>query len=121
MKIVFAAESATFEAVLNDSPAAREIARRLPIASEAHTWGDEIYFDTGIDCPRGGETMALEPGDIGYWPRGRSLCVFFGPTPASSGDEPVPAGPVAVIGRTAAPANLLKGIRDGERISVSAA
>lgn len=120
MRLVFDAGSASFDAELNDSPAARAIAASLPIESEVNTWGDEIYFKAKVSCPRGGETMELRAGDVGWWPQGRCLCVFFGPTPASRGSEPVPAGPVAVVGRTAASTNLLRSIRDGEKIRVSA-
>lgn len=120
MKVTFTAGSASFDAELNDSPAAKAIAAALPIESEVNTWGDEIYFDTGIDCPRGGETMKLRAGDVGWWPQGRCLCVFFGPTAASPGADPVPASPVAVVGRTAAAPALLRSIRDGEKITVSA-
>ena len=120
MKIVFKTDSASFDAELNDSPAARAIGARLPLESTVNTWGDEIYFDTGIACPRGGETMALRVGDIGYWPQGKCLCVFFGPTPASRGTEPAPASPVAVVGKTGAAPGLLRSIRDGEKIVVSA-
>ncbi len=64
--------------------------------------------------------MELGVGDIAYWPQGRCLCVFFGPTPASRGPAPVPASPVAVVGRTGAPPEVLRSIGDGERIRVSA-
>lgn len=120
MKVIVKAERARFEGELNDSPAARVIAAALPLESETNAWGDEIYFDIGIACPRGGETMEPRVGDIAYWPQGRCLCVFFGPTPASRGRAPVPASPVAVVGRTEAPPELLRSIRDGERITVSA-
>jgi len=119
MKIMFTAESASFEAVLNTTPAAKAIAGKLPLASSVNRWGDEIYFDTGITCPRGGETTDLKVGDIGYWPDGKCLCVFFGPTPASTGDDPVPASGVAVVGRTDASPALLRRIGDGEKITVS--
>jgi len=121
MRILFKAESAEFEAEFNDCPAAKVISGKLPIRSRVNTWGDEIYFDIGIACPRRGETTSVKAGDVGYWPQGQCLCVFFGPTPASSGPDPVPASAVVIVGRTNAPADLLKSIRDGEYISVSAA
>ena len=42
---------------------------------------------------------AVEMGDLGYWPPGSAFCIFFGPTPASRGDEIRPASPVNVVGR----------------------
>lgn len=121
MKVVFRAESASFDAELNDSPAAKAIAGILPLESTASSWGDEIYFGIGVDCPVGERTMELKAGDIGYWPQGRCLCVFFGPTPASEGNKPVPASPVVVVGKTGAPQELLRKITDGETITVTAA
>jgi len=119
MKIVFQADSGSFEAELNDSPAAKVIAGKLPLLSEVNTWGDEIYFGIGISCPRDGQTLEVRVGDIGYWPEGKCLCIFFGPTPASTGADPVPASPVVIVGKTSAPLNLLRSIRDGEKITVS--
>ena len=106
---------------MHDIPAAKAIGGKLPISSEVNTWGDEIYFDIGISCPRDGETSVVTVGDVGYWPEGKCLCVFFGPTPASSGAAPVPASPVVIVGKTSAPVKLLKGIKDGENITVSVA
>ena len=121
MKIMFKAGSGSFEAELNSSPAAKVIDGKLPLSSEVNTWGDEIYFDIGISCPRDGQTMTVKVGDVGYWPQGKCLCVFFGPTPASSGTDPVPASPVVIVGKTSAPVKLLRSIRDGEKITISAA
>jgi hypothetical protein len=49
------------------------------------------------------------------------LCVFFGKTPASKGSEPRPASDVTVIGRTDAEPALLRKVRDGERMRLTAA
>ena len=40
----------------------------------------------------------MEIGEVAYWPPGRALCVFFGPTPASAGAEPRAASPVNPVG-----------------------
>ena len=121
MKVLLQSESASFEAELNRSPAAMVIGGKLPLSSEVNTWGDEIYFDIGISCPRDGQTMEVRVGDIGYWPEGKCLCVFFGPTPASSGADPAPASPVVIVGKTDAAVELLRSIRAGEKITISAA
>jgi len=120
MKITFAAESASFEAELNDSPAARVIAEKLPLSSKVNTWGDEIYFNIGITCPRDGETTTVKVGDVGYWPEGKCLCIFFGRTPMSPGADPVPASAVVIVGKTDARVDLLRSIKHGEKIIVSA-
>jgi hypothetical protein len=120
MKVLFKSETFSFEAEFNDSPAAVKIVEHLPIESSVSRWGDEIYFDTGIACPTEGQTMDVEVGAVGYWPQGKCLCVFFGPTPASSDDTPVPASHVVVVGKTGASPERLRSIKEGERITVSA-
>lgn len=119
MKVIFKSKTVSFDGELNNSPAAKKIAENLPLESEVNTWGDEIYFDIGITAPKDGQTMDTEVGDIGYWPQGKCLCVFFGPTPASSGGKPVPASHVVIVGKTKATPETLRTIKDGEKITVS--
>ena len=38
-------------------------------------------------------------GDLGYWPQGPAFCIFFGPTPISTGDEIKPASAVNLFGK----------------------
>jgi len=118
MKVTFKTESFSFEVDFNDSLAAQEIVKNLPIESTVSTWGDEIYFDIGFKASAEGATMELKAGDVAYWPQGKCLCVFFGPTPASTSPQPVPASPVVIVGRTNASREDLKTISLGEKISV---
>ena len=39
----------------------------------------------------------VERGDIAYWPPGRALCLFWGPTPISSGGRIIPASEVTIL------------------------
>jgi hypothetical protein len=41
----------------------------------------------------------MQIGELAYWQPGQALCLFFGPTPASQGDEPRAASPVLSLGR----------------------
>ena len=86
-------------ATLNDSPTAQLITDALPITGRVQTWGDEIYFPIPVSASND-ETAAevVEKGAIAYWPPGNALCLFWGPTPASSGDEIRPASAVNVCG-----------------------
>ncbi|WP_254535130.1 cyclophilin-like fold protein [Halomarina litorea] len=75
------------------------IEEALPLAGDASRWGDELYFDVPVDVPTENGREAVEVGSVAYWPGGSVLCLFWGPTPASEGDEPRAASPVNVVAR----------------------
>jgi len=108
----------TVEAELNDSETARKIAAALPIEARAQTWGDEIYFSIPVKCGEENGREVVEQGDIGYWPTGKALCFFFGPTPASEGDEIRPASAVNIVGKIQGDARVLKSVRSGATVRV---
>ena len=60
-------------------------------------------------------------GDVAFWPPGQALCLFFGPTPASRGDEIRPASAVNVVGRLEGDATVLKRVAAGSRVLVERA
>lgn len=116
------ADNVSVQAALNESPMADELWGALPIEGRAQIWGDEIYFGTGMQLPReagpGDETV--EMGAIGYWPPGKALCLFFGPTPMSVGDEIRPASAVQVMGTMEGDPKVLKAVPAGARVRVEA-
>jgi len=118
MKTIFKTESFSFIVDFNESNTAKEILERLPIKSNVSTWGEEIYFNIGFKASAEEASMEVSIGDVAYWPQGKCLCVFFGPTPASTTQMPVPASSVVVIGKTQAKKEGLKSIQLGEKISV---
>ncbi|MFC6940289.1 cyclophilin-like fold protein [Salinirubellus sp. GCM10025818] len=69
----------------------------LPLEGDAARWGDELYFRTEIDVPAEDAQAEVPVGTIAYWPQGNAVCLFWGPTPASRGDEPRAASPVNVV------------------------
>ncbi len=90
----------SYAAELNDSPTAKAIYDALPIKGSGSRWGEEIYFAIGVDeklAP--GARDEVEVGGLAYWPPGKAFCIFFGPTPASVGDEPRAASEVNHVGR----------------------
>lgn len=71
-----------------DTPTTQALARALPLAATARTWGEEVYFDTGVSVSR--ETDArqvVEPGTVAFWTDGEALALPYGPTPISQGVE----------------------------------
>ena|SRR2546422_5369812 len=105
-------------AELNDSKTATAIWDALPLEAKAETWGDEIYFGIPVRASEehGKEVVAL--GDLGYWPPGHAFCIFFGPTPASRGEEIRPASAVNLVGRVSGDATVFKKVRAGTRVTI---
>ena len=119
--IRISAGSVEMTAELNDTETAQAIWQALPITASANTWGDEIYFGIPVtaDLEMGREVVEL--GDLGYWPPGHAFCIFFGPTPASRGEEIRPASPVTVIGRVRGDAGEFKQVIVGTPVVLSLA
>jgi len=83
---------------LNNSPIAEKVLKQLPYEDAGETWGMEVYFPVPVDTQNTEPVTEARAGDIAYWPDGPDLCLFFGPTPKSTGDTPVTASPVTIIG-----------------------
>lgn len=73
------------------------IADALPLEGDAARWGEELYFRTEVDVPAEDAQAEVPVGAVAYWPQGNAVCLFWGPTPASRGDEPRAASPVNVV------------------------
>jgi hypothetical protein len=85
---------------LHESPTATLIWEALPLEGEGHRWGDEIYFTIPVMAALDDTAReVVELGDLGYWPRGRAFCIFFGPTPVSQSEEIRPASAVNIVGK----------------------
>ncbi|KUG20929.1 MAG: hypothetical protein KO206_01445 [Methanomicrobiaceae archaeon] len=112
-------EDLVLEAELSDTPCAEAIARILPIEAVPHVWGDELYFEIPVSLPPDETaTTRVNAGDIGYWPPGRALAIFFGRTPMSTDDRPVPASAVNPVGAIRGDAAVLRGVRGARRIRI---
>jgi hypothetical protein len=105
-------------AELNKTRTASVIWEALPLAASANTWGDEIYFAIPVKLEAEDAQAVVSLGDLGYWPPGNALCIFFGPTPVSRGDEIRPASPVNVFGRLVGDPTVFKTVRDGETVTI---
>jgi len=104
---------------LNDTSTARRVWESLPIEAEVNTWGDEIYFETPLELPQERPQETVEIGDVAYWPRGKALCIFFGPTLVSGPGEIRPYSPVTVIGKVIeGELEALKRVCNGEKVKL---
>ena len=94
---------------LDETECAKGIAETLPITARPSEWGDEFYFAIPVQAPLDETaTTNVKVGDIGYWPPGQALAIFFGPTPMSTGADPVPASAVNLVGRILGDATILR-------------
>lgn len=99
-KIMITTGQVELTAELNDSPSAKALAKALPMQLIMSRWGDEYYGDCGLSVEEEPQARTLmEVGELAIWPPGSALCIFFGPTPASTADDPVAASKVNPIGR----------------------
>lgn len=105
-------------AALNDSPTAAQVWDALPIEASANIWGDEIYFRIPVQADEHDAVEVVDMGAVAYWPPGQALCLFFGITPASVGDEIRPASPVNVLGAIEGDAIALKAAPPGAPVIV---
>jgi hypothetical protein len=117
-RIVITAGEVSATADLNNTQTAQAIWDALPIKGRANTWGDEIYFSIPVRLGLEQGQEVVEMGDLGYWPPGTAFCIFFGLTPASSGDEIRPASPVTVLGRILGDPTIFKGVASGTPILI---
>lgn len=117
-RIEIVAGEITAEAELDQSETAEAIWDALPIEGTANTWGDEIYFSIPLTLELEDGQEVVQLGELGYWPPGRAFCIFFGPTPASEGDEIRPASAVTIFGRILGDATALKAVKDGAQVTI---
>lgn len=120
--IVFKVEDVELRGHLADTPTARLISAALPLEGLAQRWGEEYYFEVPIEAElEEGADDLMSPGELGYWPVGRALCLFWGPTPASQEDEIRAASPVNLVGRVAGDFAALSGLPSQARVRVEKA
>jgi len=82
----------------------KKIVMNLPIKTYMNKWGEELYSDdTKIDVKYENPKKEVEIFDVAFWPEGKAICLFFGPTPISKIDKILPYSPVNVIGRVINP------------------
>jgi len=117
-KIMITVEDLKMYAELNNNETAKKIWEALPVEGSVNTWGDEIYFSIPVKVGLENAKAVVLEGDLGYWPPGNAFCIFFGPTPASEGEEIRPASPVNVFGKIIGDPQVFKKVRSGAKIII---
>jgi len=120
-RIRITAGDVSLEADLNESATAAKLLEALPIAGRGNRWGDEIYFSIPVEADEDPDARAdMQVGEIAYWPPGSAFCIFWGPTPASSGSEPRAASPVNPLGTIDGDATQFGAVASGAKVTIEA-
>ena len=107
---------------LMDTPTTRAVQEKLPFSSRVNRWGEEIYFTIPVNAElEPGARDVVERGEIAYWPPGRAMAIFFGPTPASQGNECRAASEVNVLARIEGDLSRLPSVSSGAKVSLRVA
>ena len=108
--------------VLEDTPTARKVYEALPCSCQAHTWGQEVYFELPVQAElEDGAQQVVDPGTICFWVEGAALALPFGPTPISQGAECRLVTACNVLGKLEGDPAALGSVRDGDAIHVEQA
>ena len=83
--------------------------------------GPGIYFSIDYSMELQDDASDIvNLGDIAYWPPGSAFCIFFGPTPASIGDEIRAASEVNLLGKIIGDPLVFKSVPSGTDITIEA-
>lgn len=108
-RVNFVIGDIAIESEWRDTPTAQKLIEALPIESSGNYWGDEFYFEVPVVVAQEDDaTDVVDQGTVAYWPAGNCLCLFWGPTPASRGDECRAASAVNIVGHVLNPEELPK-------------
>ncbi|MDX1596065.1 MAG: cyclophilin-like fold protein [Nitrosopumilaceae archaeon] len=104
-----------------DSPkTVEEFLKNLPFKVDLNVWGEEIYSSASpIDVPEENAKSPVSLNDVAYWPQGKAICLFYGPTPIGENGEIKPASPVNVIGKIINPDKTILSKAEGKSATFS--
>ncbi|MEM7821330.1 MAG: cyclophilin-like fold protein [Candidatus Aenigmatarchaeota archaeon] len=118
IKIITKKQEMIAELTEKNPRTAEAIYNSLPIEGNLKKWGEEVFFDCGINLEEENSQKIVSVGDVAYWPPGRAICIFFGKTPFSRDEKPIAFSPVNVFGKIKSNFRFLKNIKDGEKIRI---
>ena len=106
-------------AELKPNRTAQAVVDALPISAPVNQWGEEFYCKIpGVKDFRETAKNQVKVGDVAFWGMGEMLAVFFGRTPMSLGEDPVPADRVNVIGRIQGDSKVLQQVEGATTMHV---
>ena len=118
-KVRITVGSVQLDAELKSTKTASEVYAALPVESPVNLWGEEFYFKlAGVKDYRETATIQVKVGDVAFWGAGQVVAIFFGRTPMSMGQDPVPADRVNIIGRIIGDASMLRRAMDAPTIRI---
>ncbi len=98
----------------NSPKTVNDFVEKLPFTVDLNVWGDEIYTsESPISQPEENAKTPVELNDVAYWPTGKAICLFFGPTPIGNPGEITPASPVNILGKIISPDKAILHYADG--------
>lgn len=94
----------------------------LPFSTRAHRWGEEVYFEVPFHVDLEADARQdFDVGEVGFWPDGDAIAIFFGRTPASTDDRPRAYSPCNPVGRVVGDLSALSSVREGSPVRAARA
>jgi len=104
----------------NSPKTVNNFVKQLPFSVDLNVWGDEIYTsESTISQPEENAISPVQLNDVAYWPTGKAICLFYGPTPIGKSGEITPASPVNILGKIISPDKTILVNSDGKPATFS--
>jgi hypothetical protein len=104
----------------NSLKTVNDFVTKLPFSVDLNVWGDEIYTsESPISQPEENAISPVQLNDVAYWPPGKAICLFYGPTPIGKSGEITPASPVNILGKIISPDKTILVNSDGKHATFS--